>query len=120
LTPRGPLLLARCVVNQGWTLRRAAERFQTSATTAKRWADRYREQGEAGMHDRPSRPHRSPRRTPARLERRIIKVRVFRRWGPARIGFLLGVHPSTVHRGALALRPGPAGLTVRLAGSVHR
>jgi hypothetical protein len=25
-------------------------------------------------------------------------VRVTRRWGPARIGWLLGVHPSTVHR----------------------
>jgi len=32
------------------------------------------------------------------LERRIIKVRVTRRWGPARIGYLLGLHPSTVHR----------------------
>ncbi len=98
LTPRGRLLLARCVVEQGWTLRRAAERFQTSATTAARWADRYRELGETGMADRSSRPHHSPRRTPTRLERRIIKVRVVRRWGPARIGFLLGVHPSTVHR----------------------
>lgn len=98
LTPRGRLLLARCVVEQGWSLRRAAERFQTSATTAARWASRYREYGAAGMHDRPSRPHRSPSRTPTRLERRIIKVRVIRRWGPARIGFLLGVHPSTVHR----------------------
>jgi hypothetical protein len=99
LTPRGRLLLARCVVEQGWSLlRRAAERFQTSHTTAGRWADRYREHGEAGMVDRPSRPHRSPRRTPTRRERRIIKVRVSRRWGPARIGFLLGIHPSTVHR----------------------
>src|SRR5690242_19780228 len=50
------------------------------------------------MGDRSSRPHRSPRRTPSRVERRIIKVRVLRRWGPARIGFLLGLHPSTVHR----------------------
>jgi transposase InsO family protein len=98
LTPRGRLLLARCVVEQGWSLRRAAERFQTSHTTAGRWADRYREHGGAGMVDRPSRPHRSPRRTPSRRERRIIKLRVIRRWGPARIGFLLGMHPSTVHR----------------------
>jgi transposase InsO family protein len=98
LTPRGRLLLARCVVDQRWTLRRAAERFQVSATTAARWAGRYREQGAAGMVDRSSRPHRSPRRTPTRLERRILKVRVIRRWGPARIGFLLGVHPSTVYR----------------------
>jgi transposase InsO family protein len=35
---------------------------------------------------------------PTRRERRIIKVRVLRRWGPARIGYLLGMHPSTVHR----------------------
>jgi len=50
------------------------------------------------MVDRSSRPHRSPRRTPTRVERRIIKVRITRRWGPARIAYLLGMHPSTVHR----------------------
>lgn len=98
LTPRGRLLLARCVVEQGWPLRRAADRFQVSATTAARWAGRYRAFGAAGMADRSSRPHHTPRRTPTRTERRIIKVRVTRRWGPARIGYLLGIHPSTVHR----------------------
>jgi transposase InsO family protein len=98
LTPRGRLQLARCVVEENWSLRRAAERFQVSPTTAARWAGRYREHGAAGMVDRSSRPERSPRRTPTRTERRIIKVPVIRRWGPARIGFLLGVHPSTVHR----------------------
>lgn len=79
-------------------MRRAAERFQVSPTTAARWAARYREFGQAGMADRSARPRRCPRRTPTRVERRIIKVRVVRRWGPARIGFLLGMHPSTVHR----------------------
>uniref|UniRef100_UPI0007A43B57 IS481 family transposase n=1 Tax=Nocardia anaemiae TaxID=263910 RepID=UPI0007A43B57 len=98
LSELGRLRLARCVVEQGWPLRRAAERFQVSATTAARWAGRYRLAGEAGMADRSSRPHRSPRRTPTRTERRIIKVRVLRRWGPARIAYLLGLQPSTVHR----------------------
>jgi transposase InsO family protein len=98
LSETGRLRLARCVVEDGWPLRRAAERFQVSATTAARWASRFRVLGEAGMKDRSSRPHRSPRRTPTRTERRIIKVRVQRRWGPARIGYLLGIHPSTVHR----------------------
>ncbi|MFE7711639.1 helix-turn-helix domain-containing protein, partial [Streptomyces sp. NPDC057486] len=98
LTETGRLRLARCVVEDGWPLRRAAERFQVSPTTAKRWADRYRELGEAGMSDRSSRPHHSPRRTPTRTERRIIKVRVLRRWGPARIAYLLGLNPATVHR----------------------
>jgi len=98
LSETGRLRLARCVVEEGWTLRRAAERFQVAVTTAARWAGRYRELGEAGMADRSSRPHHSPHRTPTRTERRIIKVRVVRRWGPARIGYLLGLHPSTVHR----------------------
>ena len=98
LTETGRLRLARCVVDDGWPLRRAAERFQVSPTTAKRWADRYRELGEAGMTDRSSRPHHSPHQTPTRTERRIIKVRVLRRWGPARIAYLPRLNPATVHR----------------------
>jgi transposase InsO family protein len=98
LSETGRLRLARCVVDDGWTLRRAAERFQVSVSTALRWAGRYRELGEAGMVDRSSRPHRSPSQTPTRTERRIIKVRVIRRWGPARIAYLLGLNVSTVHR----------------------
>jgi hypothetical protein len=98
LSETGRLRLARCVVEDGWPLRRAAERFQVSVTTAARWASRYRAAGAEGMGDRSSRPLCSPGQTPARTERRIIKVRVLRRWGPARIGYLLGLHPSTVHR----------------------
>jgi transposase InsO family protein len=98
LSELGRLRLARCVVEEGWPLRRAAERFQVAPTTAARWAGRYRAMGKAGMADRSSRPQHSPRRTPTRIERRIIKVLVLRRWGPARIGYLLGLHPSTVHR----------------------
>ena len=98
LSETGRLRLARCVVEEGWSLRRAAERFQVAVTTAARWAGRYRELGEAGMADRSSRPHHSPNQTPTRTERRIIKVRVIRRWGPARIAYLLGLNVSTVHR----------------------
>ncbi|HEX7823303.1 MAG TPA: IS481 family transposase, partial [Mycobacterium sp.] len=98
LSETGRLRLARCVVEEGWPLRRAAERFQVAVTTAARWAGRYRDFGEAGMADRSSRPHHSPNQTPTRTERRIIKVRVIRRWGPARIAYLLGLNVSTVHR----------------------
>jgi transposase len=70
LTETGRLRLARCVVEDGWPVRRAAERFQVSHTTAARWARRYRQHGVAGMVDRPSRPRHSPARTPVRLERR--------------------------------------------------
>ncbi|MBG6184948.1 transposase [Arthrobacter sp. CAN_A214] len=37
LTPKGRLRLAQCVVDNGWPLRRAAERFQVSVPTAARW-----------------------------------------------------------------------------------
>ena len=93
-----PSLAAKCVVDDGWLLRRAAERFRVSAATASLWGRRYRELGENGMEDLPSRPLRSPRPTSARQERRIIALRLNRRRGPARMGYLLGIHPSTVHK----------------------
>ncbi len=101
LSETGRLRLARCVVDQKWPLARAAERFGVSVTTARRWAARYRAAGAAGMADRSSRPRSSPRRTPTRVERRVIGLRVTRRWGPARIAFHLRhqrLAPSTVHK----------------------
>jgi leucine-zipper of insertion element IS481 len=96
LTPRGRSRLASAIVDDGWTMTRAAERFQCSTATAKKWADRYRDSGEAGMQDRSSRPHRSPRRLSQRRERRIIKLRFTRRWGPHRIASHLHLPRSTV------------------------
>ncbi|MEU4245776.1 IS481 family transposase [Actinoplanes sp. NPDC026619] len=97
LTERGRLRLAQCVVDDHWPLRRAAERFQVSTGTAKRWADRYRTDGPAGMRDRSSRPHHSPNRTPRPIERKVLHLRKTRRLGPVRIGWLLGIPASTCH-----------------------
>lgn len=96
LTPTGRLRLAKAVVEKRWPLARAADRFQCSPATAKKWADRYR----AGlpMTDRSSRPRRSPQRSTQRLERRVIALRFNRRWGPHRIGYHLGVPRATVGR----------------------
>lgn len=98
LSPTGRLRLARCVVDAEWPLRRAADRFGVSVTTAKRWADRYRQVGAAGMGDRSSRPTHCPWRLPARTERRILGLRVSRRWGPVQIGYRLRLNPSTVSK----------------------
>ena len=98
LTPTGRLRLARCVVEDGWPLRRAADRFGVSVTTAQRWAGRYRAHGKAGMSDYSSAPKHSPRRLCQRTERRIMGLRVSRRWGPARIAYRLGLNPATVHK----------------------
>ena len=96
LTPAGRRRLAIVVVEEGWSLRRAAERFQVSAGTAKRWADRYRA-GEP-LTDRTSRPARCPGRLDRRTERRIIGLRTTRRWGPHRIAYHLHLARSTVGR----------------------
>jgi transposase InsO family protein len=97
LTPRARLRLARLVVEQGWPIARAAERYDVSWPTAKRWADRYRRLGPAGMNDASSRPHHSPTRTPAPVVRRIVHLRWKHRLGPVQIADQVGLAPSTVH-----------------------
>ena len=97
LTPRARLRLAQLIVDHHWPVARAAERFQVSWPTAKRWADRYREFGPGGMQDRSSRPHRQPTRTPKPVVRKIVHVRWKRRLGPVGIASVLGVPASTVH-----------------------
>ena len=96
LTPEGRRRLAVLIVEDGWPVRRAAERFQVSPATASRWAHRYRDG--LPMTDRSSRPASSPTRCPRRLEQRIVKLRHTRRWGPHRISYHLGVPRSTVGR----------------------
>ena len=98
LAHSGRLRLARCIVVDGWPLRRAAERFNVAVPTAARWSQRYREFGEAGLEDRRSRPASCPHRTGVRTERRVLGLRVNRRWGPARIAYHLHLNISTVHR----------------------
>src|SRR5690242_14099317 len=97
LTPRARLRLARLIVDQGWSSARAAERYDVSWRTAAKWADRYRTEGQAGMHDRSSRPRRQPNRTPAPVVRKILHLRRKRRWGPFPIATQLGLAASTVH-----------------------
>jgi transposase InsO family protein len=97
LTPRARLRLARLIVEQGWSVPRAAERYDVSWRTAKKWADRYRWEGLAGMVDRSSRPHHQPNRTPVPVLRKIVHLRWKQRLGPIQIGDRLGMPASTVH-----------------------
>ena len=97
LTPRTRLRLARLIAEQGWTYAAAAKMFMVSSKTAKKWADRYRAEGVAGMTDRSSRPQHSPARTPEVVVRSIVRLRWRRRIGPVQIAGLIGVPASTVH-----------------------
>ena len=97
LTPRARLKLARLIVDQGWSPARAAERYDVSWKTANKWAQRYREQGPAGLFDRSSAPHHQPSRTPAPVVRKIVHLRWKQRLGPVEIADRLGMASSTVH-----------------------
>ena len=97
LTPRGRLLLARRIVDEGWPIARAAEHFRVSWPTAKRWASRYVAMGAVGMDDRSSRPHHSPSRTPEVVVRRIVGLRWRHRLSPLAIASRLSMPASTVY-----------------------
>jgi transposase InsO family protein len=93
----GRQLLVNRVLRDGWSMAKAAEAQSVSRTTVHKWIRRYRAEGEAGLEDRSSRPHRSPRSTSPELVQAVLAARVERRWGPHRIGPLVGIPPSTVY-----------------------
>ena len=97
LTPRARLRLGQLVVDHGWPIARAAERYDVSWKTADKWAERYRDEGAAGMVDRSSARHHQAHRTQPRVVRRIVSLRLRHRLGPVAIGDLLAMPASTVH-----------------------
>jgi transposase InsO family protein len=97
LAPVQRLRIARLIVDEGWPVAHASAFFHVSWPTAKRWADRYAAMGRDGVHDRSSRPHRSPNRTSPELVRKIVHLRWKKRLGPVAIGAKLSVPASTVH-----------------------
>jgi transposase InsO family protein len=97
LTPRARLRLAQLVIDRKWTYAAAAHMFMVSPRTAKKWADRYRTEGAAGMVDRSSRPRTSPTKTSTQLVRQIVRLRWRHRLGPVQIAGRLGLPASTVH-----------------------
>ncbi len=96
LTPKGRVLLVRCIL-AGETPRAAAAARDVSERTARRWLARYRGEGEAGLYDRSSRPRHSPRRTPQAVVDRVLALRR-QRWTGRRIAQTLRLSPATVSR----------------------
>lgn len=96
LTPEGRRRMVDLVIVHGWTYRMVADALQVSVATVSTWVKRYLA-GES-MEDRSSRPHHCPTQTPVHVEQQILDLRTTQRWGPHRIAYQLGMHPSTVHR----------------------
>ena len=67
--------LARLVTEDGVRLGSAAARFSVSLKTAAKWVARYRRLGDAGLADRSSRPHVSPRQTSSLLVEKVLALR---------------------------------------------
>lgn len=97
LTPAGRLLLVQRIAS-GRPIAHVAAEMGLARQTASRWWRRWQLEGEAGLRDRSSRPHRSPRVTPRTTERRIERLRRRLKLGPARIAYRLGLAASTVYR----------------------
>ncbi len=120
LNEYGRRLLVQRIVIEGWTVPTAARAQGVSRATGYKWVHRFRTEGVAGLADRSSRPLRSPRQTPPAEVERILRARTELRWGPDRLGPLLGKPISTVaavlrrtHAPHLADLDRPTGLPVR-------
>lgn len=99
------LIIARW--KAGWKKAHIAAAMGISRKCVGTWIGRFEDEGEAGLVDRSSRPHTSPRRTPPEVEDRIVELRARERRGPDWIGAELGVPARTVSR-VLARRGQPA------------
>lgn len=97
LTMHGREQMCSSVVEGRLGLCAAAAEYKLSRQTASKWVRRYREQGVAGLQDRSSRPHRSPRQTPEALQQRVIEQRRGHRAG-WRIARETGLSVATVSR----------------------
>jgi transposase InsO family protein len=95
LTPFARELLVDRVRRLGWPIQDAAQAAGVSLRTVYRWLARERQEGRAGLQDRPSRPRRIPHRTGCHRAERIERLRR-RRLTAAQIAARLAMPRSTV------------------------
>ena len=88
-------LLCRRVVDERWTVTKAAEAAEVSVRCARKWVGRYRSEGELGLLDRSSAPSSIPHRTDEERIQAIAALRRLRFTGPE-IAETLGMALSTV------------------------
>jgi transposase InsO family protein len=101
LGPAGRLALVEAI-ESGMTLRAAAAALNVAPATAHRWWHRWREADDAARHsgrwccDRPSTPHRQPRRLTAAEEEPILRARRQTGLGPGRLAGICRRRRSTI------------------------
>jgi transposase InsO family protein len=97
LTPRSRAMLVRRVLVECQSPMSVATDMGVSIRTVRKWVARYRAEGEAGLLDRSSRPHRLRRPTPPATVERIEALRR-QRWTGKRIAMTVGSSAATVSR----------------------
>jgi transposase InsO family protein len=97
LTVRGRMMLIERIAS-GRPVAHVAAEMGISRKTATKWWRRFQDEGPSGLEDRSSRPRRCPHRTPAKVEKKILRLRQRRKLGPARISSIVDVPASTVHQ----------------------
>lgn len=96
LTFHGRCLLVQRVLGDRRPVSHVAKEMGISRQAAHRWVARFRAEGIDGLHDRSSRPHRMPRRTPAAVEEAVLAARRELRQGRDRVAEATGVPARTV------------------------
>ena len=96
LTPLGRERIIR-QVESGQTPEAVSETAGVCPRTVRKWVERYRREGLAGLQDRSSRPHRLRRPTPQTVIEEIERLRR-QRWTGKQIAAQVGVSPATVSR----------------------
>jgi len=96
LTPSGRERIVRQVMS-GQTPEAVSEAVGVCPRTVRKWVERYRREGLAGLQDRSSRPHRLYRPTPQTVVDWVERLRRKRHPGK-QIAAELGISPATVSR----------------------
>jgi transposase InsO family protein len=97
LAVHGRALLVRRVLEEGLRPIEVAQAMGVSARTVYKWVRRYREEGEAGLHNRSSRPTHCPHATPPERVKQLVERRK-QRQSYRQIARQLGLGQSTVGR----------------------
>jgi transposase InsO family protein len=97
LTPRSRAELVRRVSIERQTPKAVATAFGVCVKTVRKWVERFLAEGEAGLMDRSSRPHRLRQPTLQAVVEEIERLRR-QRWTGKQIAAASGVSPATVSR----------------------
>lgn len=95
LTPEGRRRLCQRV-DAGRPICHVAAEVGIARQTLGRWYARWREEGEAGLEDRSSRPQTSPNQTAAEVEARVVALRREHKVGPVQLVGLLAEEDITL------------------------